>query len=118
MRLKFSRDFTRPILDSQGEPTGRTRTWPAGWQGVVEGSDAEDAVKDGAAEDVGGAGQAPGGGGSSQPLVVAIPADWDKMNAEDLKNLAKSLGAGDDVDTKAKAADYVQLEVSRRASAQ
>lgn len=98
-RLKFDRDFTRPL----GDDSGRSRTWPAGWEGLVEDEAvAREAVAEGAAAYVG-----PPASGAAAAAKAEIPADWKDLKADDMVALAHKLGAGGEVSTKAAAEEFI-----------
>jgi hypothetical protein len=48
---------------------------------------------------------------------VEIPAGWAKLNAAEAVKLARALGAGPGVKSKASAADYITDQLARRAAA-
>lgn len=49
--------------------------------------------------------------------TAQIPDDWRTFNADDTKALAASLGAGDDVRTKAQAVEFIDAELAKRGQA-
>lgn len=68
---------------------------------AVENKWAEEGVKD--------ATKKPAEGGP-----VAIPDGWEKLNAAESIALARQLGAGEDVKTKAVAVDFIKDEIAKR----
>lgn len=76
---------------------------------VVEGDLARVAVENKWAEEgVKGATKMPADG------PIQIPEGWEKLNAADSIALARKLGAGDDVKTKAVAVDFITAEIAKR----
>lgn len=71
-------------------------------------------VKNGWAELVPQQGPAPAPAAGGPP---AIPATWRELGAAKMVALARSLGAGDDVTTKAAAATFIDAKVAERAAA-
>lgn len=54
---------------------------------------------------------------AEEAAAVEIPGDWHTYNAASTVDLARRLGAGDDVGTKAEARTFIEAEISRRAAA-
>lgn len=106
-RLKFSREFSHPLDD-----TGRRKTWPTEWEGHVEDETvAAKAVKEGAAVVVGTASPA------RKPVAATeIPAEWEQLKAADMVELARTLGAGEEIATKAAAEKFIADVVTARAA--
>jgi hypothetical protein len=98
-RLKFSLDYTHKLDD-----TGRTQTWPAGWEGPVDDEAVIKAAIDGKLADFVGKPPEPG---AAAAAPVEIPEDYQDLKADDLLALAHQLGAGGDVNTKALALEFV-----------
>lgn len=112
--MKFSADFSFDI-DAKIR-----KTWPVGWPVDMVGGEIPDAAafaarKQGAAEFTGDDSQADEAWFqeqlASQKEAAAkledVPENWKSLNAADSVDLAKHLGAGDDVTTKAAAQEFI-----------
>jgi hypothetical protein len=121
--VKFSSEFSFKLSDRV------TKTWPAGWPFDMDGREVPTPVAHAARR----AGACVFAGEDAEKseaefqqleaerkakeeaqAAVEIPDDWKSFNAADTVELAKKLGAGDDVATKAQAADFIAAEIAKR----
>lgn len=94
------------IKDFDGAPDGALYPKHFAPGATVEGDLAAVAIREGWAEE-----------SKPDPSIVVIPPLWETFLAADAVALARSLGAGDDVKTKALAAEFIAAEVGRREAA-
>lgn len=94
--VTFAADFSHDL-------DGRWRkTWPAGWRGTVADGVAAAAHAAGALEP-----DPDPDPGASAPPAAEVPEDWESFNADATLDLARRLGAGKDVKTKAAAVEFI-----------
>ena len=115
--VRFQDEYTHRIDENT------RKTWPVGWSGELNDEVAFAARKAGAAEFIGeGAAEAEAAFQSALVAVapapagasVEIPGNWESFNAAETIDLARKLGAGDDVKTKGAASDYIAAIVAKQ----
>ncbi len=121
--VKFSEEFSHKISDRV------TKTWPAGWP-AADNTGAEISTE--AAYAARRAGKAVFVGDEAEKheaeflaheaerkakeAVIAIPDDWKSFKAADMVDLARNLGAPEEIATKDPAFDFIAAEVAKRGS--
>ena len=115
--VRFQDEYTHRIDENT------RKTWPVGWSGELNDEVAFAARQSGAAEFIGeGAAQAEAAfqaaiaapRAAAAPNGIEIPGNWESFNAADTIDLARKLGAGEDVKTKGAAADFIAAIVAKQ----